>query len=283
MNAATNIPTNSALPRTGPDGQGSAQLAAMLDQCSHVTIPFASGLAILPHLTAQAVVANDMHDDAIHFYRTLKGVFGQSESRALTVRCGTTLNHPAERELAQSILSDSEALPGHLRAWAYWADCWLNFAGPASTQEIPGLIGLPWSARAGTNASRLRSAANGLSEWAGQFRRCDFESSCFRDLLPRVVDSSEYGIYCDLLLIGAGDVYQHSFTEVDHMDLREQLERFTEASVLLRYGDSPLVRSLYANWDIIEVARIDQSNGAAGELWIRNGPAAAIELHRIAT
>lgn len=64
--------TKSALSYFGSDSEGAPQLASMLDDCKHVTIPFCGGMSILPHLKARAIVANDLHRDVIHFYKVLK-------------------------------------------------------------------------------------------------------------------------------------------------------------------------------------------------------------------
>lgn len=37
-----------------------------------------------------------------------------------------------------------------------------------------------------------------------------------------------------------------------------------------RDGDTPLVRSLYEGWHIIEAESCDQCNAVKGELWITN-------------
>lgn len=64
--------TKSALSYFGSDSEVAAELAAMLDHCKHVTIPFVGGGSIIPYLKARAIVANDLHDLAINFYRVIK-------------------------------------------------------------------------------------------------------------------------------------------------------------------------------------------------------------------
>ena len=51
--------TKSALSYFGSDSEVAASLAALLDGCKHVTIPFVGGASIIPHLQARAIVAND--------------------------------------------------------------------------------------------------------------------------------------------------------------------------------------------------------------------------------
>ncbi len=71
-------------------------------------------------------------------------------------------------------------------------------------------------------------------------------------------------------MVRCGKLYQHSFTDRDHADLAELLSRFKATTVVLRYGDAPLIRELYRNWRIIEASSRDQCNAVKGELWITN-------------
>ena len=76
----------------------------------------------------------------------------------------------------------------------------------------------------GSNASRLRSAAEDLEAWAEHFRRCEFACRDFREVLADVAARPGCGIYCDPPWIGAGDGYLHTFTPQDHADLATLLE-----------------------------------------------------------
>lgn len=96
----TRLKTRSALSYFGSDSEVASQLAGMLSGCRHVTIPFVGGAAILPHLTARAIVANDVHSAAINFYRVVSGCFGEQAREALIDRCEHTLSRPFEMEAA---------------------------------------------------------------------------------------------------------------------------------------------------------------------------------------
>ncbi len=102
----------------GSDSEVAEQLGAMLDHCRHVTIPFCGGLAILPHLKATAIVANDLIDAAIEFYRVASGVRGHVMKLKLFEMCEGTLSHPSEMRRAQWILrTKSEHISHAERAW----------------------------------------------------------------------------------------------------------------------------------------------------------------------
>lgn len=262
--------TKSALSYFGSDSEVAEQLAAMLDHCKHVTIPFVGGASILPHLKARAIVANDLHDLVINFYRVLSGrTHGRIISEILIDRCQHTLSHPSEMDLAREILS-SDSNDDLDRAWAFWALCWIGRKGKGGTKHQGGMPSVRRTANGGTNASRIKAAAADLGDWAKQFERCEWESICFSELLPKVADNPECGVYCDAPWVGAGRDYLHAFTLDDHARLAGLLERFDEATVVIRYGDHPLIRELYQSWTIIEAESRDQCNAVKGELWITN-------------
>lgn len=262
--------TKSALPYFGSDSEVAAQLAAMLNHCRHVTIPFCGGMSILPHLTARAIVANDQNARAITFYRAASGVYGVTTRERLFERCQRTLSHPEELNRANAFISSADPLD---RAWAYWSMCWIGRKGQGGTvTEGRGMPSVRWTASGGTNASRIRAAADDLAAWAKHFERCEWLCEDFGALLPKVEDDESCGIYCDPPWRGCGDQYIHRFTDDDHSDLRDQLERFTKTTVVVRYGDDPHIRDLYAGppWTISDAKSRTQSNAVAREIWITN-------------
>ena len=268
--------TKSALSYFGSDSAVASELASMLDHCDHVTVPFCGGLAILPHLKARAVVANDLNNQAINFYRFASGRCGVGAQQLLIARCEKTISHPDELRLAEGYLkspvSHTDKYPGLSQAWAYWAMCWIGRKGKGGTKSHAG--GKPSVRRTaigGNNATRIRAVANDLDEWVSHFERCEWESTCFRNLLPKVADNPRCGIYCDPPWIGAGGNYVHAFLGVDHIALSEMLHRFKKTAVVIRYGDAELIRKLYENWHIIEAKCRDQANTMKNEIWITNG------------
>lgn len=263
------LKTKSALSYFGSDSEVASDLAAMLNHCKHVTIPFCGGLSILPHLEARAIVANDLHDLAINFYRML----ASGRKQMLIDMCDKTLSHPSEIKLAEEVLTvDRESSSSLAQAWAFWALCWIGRKGKGGTKHQGGMPSVRRTANGGTNASRIRAAANDLEQWATQFERCEWESICFRQLLPKVADNPTCGIYCDPPWVDVGRNYLYSFTDDDHSELEFSLRRFTSATVVVRYGDCATVRDLYSDphWEIIEASSRDQCNAVKGELWITN-------------
>lgn len=260
--------TKSALSYFGSDSEVAASLAKKLDHCKHVTIPFVGGASILPHLKARAIVANDRHDDAINFYKYVSGNYGEGYKNEMIDRCQHTLSHPSELTQA-SVYTDSLFKIGTVdRAWAFWAQCWIGRKGKGGTKQMGGMPSVRRTASGGTNASRISAAANDLHEWAKHFERCEWESVCFRELLPKVADHPQCGIYCDPPWVGTGRDYLHSFTEQDHRDLFALLDRFKQTAMVIRYGDDPLIRDLYRGWKIEEAKSKAQTGSDCKEIWI---------------
>lgn len=268
------LKTKSALSYFGSDSEVASHLGAMLDHCNHVTIPFVGGAAILPHLRARAIVANDLNELAINFYRVASGVHGKDKQEKLFVLCDKTLSHPAEMEEAELTIAESvyKAADVVLLAHSYWAMCWIGRKGKGGTKHLGGMPSVRRTANGGTNASRIRAAADDLMSWAKQFERCEWEQLDFRQLIPKITDLSDCGIYCDPPWIGAGRDYLHTFNRDDHLNLCDLLERFDHATVVVRYGDDPTIRDLYKDWTIITASSRTQANSVKDEIWITNKP-----------
>lgn len=259
--------TKSALSWFGSDAGVAPELGAMLDHCKHVTVGFVGGASILTHLKARAIVGNDKHDAAINFYRHMS----ESSSRNKLVRmCRQTLSHPTEMAHAQEICKRRHETV--LDAWAFWACCWLGRKGTGGTNRQGLKLSYRWTANGGSNASRIKSAARNLHEWADCFEKCEWICVCFRELLPKVRDEETCGLYSDPPWVKEGGRYIHSFTEQDHRDLAKEHHRFEKTTVVVRYGDDPLIRELYPEdrWTWIEAESRTQANTTRGEVWITN-------------
>ena len=169
------------------------------------------------------------------------------------------------------MLAQPEIHADHLRAWAFWASCWIGRKGQGGTAKQGGMPSVRRTASGGTNASRIKAAASDLRTWAQHFERCEWQQVCFRELLPKVADKRGCGLYCDPPWPGAGADYLHAFSDQDHRDLAMMLLRFKQASVVIRYGDAPIIRELYPpelGWSIQEASARTQANKQRGEIWI---------------
>lgn len=262
--------TKSPLPYFGSDAAVARELGALLDHCRHVTIPFAGGLSILPYLRAAAVVASDIHGDVINFYRHASGRHGQEKQQELLAMCQATLSHPQELDDAMALLRGDSRTNALHRAWAFWAACWIGRKVKGGSRNMGGSPSVRRTPEGGSNATRIKSAAKDLQEWMRQFARCEFQASHYREVLEHAADRRDCGIYIDPPWVTAGRNYLHSFTESDHRDLAMLLRRFTSTTVVVRYGDEPLVRELYSDWKIVRGESRNQANRPNSELWLIN-------------
>jgi len=264
------VKTKSCLSYFGSDSEVAELLASRLSHCKHVTIPFVGGASILPHLKSRAIVANDLNSHAINFYRVVSGFHGLQKKKQLIELCKSTLSHPDEIEAAEYYLKQDASVMHEHRAWAYWALCWVGRKGKGGTKHLGGSPSVRRTPIGGTNATRIDAAANDLDEWAKQFKRCEWEQIDFRQLLPKVADNAQCGIYLDAPWPKSGRNYLHPFIEKDHRELAESLERFEYAAVLLRYEDCDLIRELYpeSSWTWERRGTRTQSNDLVDEAWI---------------
>jgi len=254
--------TKSALSYFGSDSEVAESLAERLSSCSHVTIPFVGGASIIPHLKARALVCNDLNRLAITFYRAVCG----PDKDELVSLCERTLSHPDEIETAKIVISQS--IRDVEIAWAYWALCWLGRKGKGGTRGVVKKPSVRYSPNGGTNATRIKAAAEDLESWANHFKRCEWTSEDFRVVLEKVHDNPECGIYLDAPWWGAGSAYLHSFSVQDHVDLRDYLKRFSKAKIVVRYDDCPAIRDLYKEFEIVAASSKNQAGGKSKELCI---------------
>ena len=263
--------TKSALSWFGSDAAVAPELGTLFDHCDHVTIGFVGGASLIPFLKARAIIANDLDRLAITFYRVLAGRTG-SKDRLIEL-CERTLSHPAEVDTAEYVLRNTSTTDATTVAWAFWVVCWLKRKGSGGTSRQGRGLSYRWTARGGTNATRIRSAANGLHEWSKECERCEWSDMSFRELHPKIKDQQGCGLYDDPPWVEDGKRYLHPFTEQDHRDLATEHNRFQHTTVVVRYGDHPLIRELYPEdkWGWMVRESRTQANKQKREVWITNG------------
>lgn len=267
--------TASPLSYFGSDAKVANRIGGYFDSCSHVTIACVGGASILPHLGATRIVCNDTNEFAINFYECVAGLHGERTKLDLIDCCENTLSHPAHLKKAADRLTSVLAID---QAWAYWALCWLGRGGQGGTKKIADQkkTSFRMTPSGGSNASRLRSAAEDLTEWAKHFERCEFSCLDICELLPKVkFGNSNCGLYIDLPWIEEGDAYLEACDEQTHRDVSSVLFERSQsdgARILARYGDHSLIRELYrdADWTITPIESRNQGNNAVKEIWITN-------------
>ena len=273
----TKLKTKSPISWFGADSSVALDIANLYpeDQVHHMTIPFAGGLSILPHLGfCRGILANDIHQDAIRFYQTIKD---ETKRYHVAKACAESLSHPAELEQAKRDLELTRAIETYslyppdsiniVHAISFWKLSWLGRKGSlGSSGEDKISLSFRRTAEGGANASRIESAAEDIERWGQLFKRLDLTSEDFRKTLEKAHDKPTCAIYCDPPFFEVGK-YKHGFTEQDHKDLQSALSRFEHSPIVVRYGDHDFIRDLYAGWDYQDAESRNQSNKMKGEVW----------------
>ncbi len=244
-----------------------------LDGCEWVGIPFAGGMAEIAEIKARTIVANDLHGGVIELARWL-GESDQPGVQDLQLCLRRQLFHPDSLAYAQHKLQCCDWNDREV-AVAFFVVAWMTRSGTAGTDaEKTAKLCLRWEAGGGDSRKRYDSAIDSLPYWSEQFQRCTFSTlDCF-EFLRKCKDRPRHGIYCDPPFPGPGDKYTHTFSEADHLLLAARLEEFTEARVVIRYYDHPLIRELYPapHWTWTHLEGRKQTNDSAPEVLIVNHP-----------
>lgn len=254
-----------------------------LRRCNWVGIPFAGGMAEVPHLDARTINVNDLHRHVMN----LAAVMGHPKLGPRLYRELRRMPfHPDTLAGAQSICKavvtnpptdDPADLRWDLRwAVAYFICAWMTRHTSAGTpQEFSGGLSTRWSATGGDSAAHYHGAIRAINSLRRTLQRCNFTTLDYRPFLGKCKDEPGHGIYCDPPFPGAGDKYTHRFTPADHQHLACLLHTFVKARVVVRYYDTPWVRQLYPSWTWRELTGRKQTNAEAPEVLIINGPSYA--------
>jgi site-specific DNA-adenine methylase len=154
----------------------------------------------------------------------------------------------------------------------YFVTQWMGRSGNGSTdREFAGNLSTRWNANGGDSNTRFRSATNAIHDFAREFRRCCFTCLDFRKFLENVGDTPGIGLYCDPPWPELGAEYRHKFTEQDHVELANRLTGMKHVRIVMRFGDHPVIRSLYSqqdDWRWISATGKTQGNSKQAEWYI---------------
>lgn len=253
---------------------------------------FAGGMPELPFIRTQSGVATDLHrhiinlarvvaDDKLlmHMIRSIDRLLFHSDVLAAAQR--RCLNR--EHESAGGLFAHGAAAsrwPDVEWAADYFVCCWMGRGGYSGRGgELSQSIAVRYTASGGSSAKRWRSAIESLPAWGAVLARWQFICYDGFDLASRlkpVEPAQKAGVYADPPWVDAGDEYSHRFAATDHVRLAREMHRLSDDGyrVVVRYGDDPLIRALYApdRWRWVEAATRNQSNGEVAEVLIVNGP-----------
>lgn len=121
-------------------------------------------------------------------------------------------------------------------------------------------------------ARTYRSACEIIPEFAKRMKSVMIDNRDFRDII-RVYDAPYTLFYVDPPYLGREKYYAGNFTEQDHRDLAEMLNKI-QGKAIISYYDDPLLLELYPNWnrESFQAARqvVNGNNNTATELLLMN-------------
>jgi site-specific DNA-adenine methylase len=268
------------LPWFGSNTENAASAGAMLRGCRWVGIPFAGGMSEVPYIDCKQILANDLHRHVVNLCRVIAD---NRERRWLVEQADALPYHPDilamyQRDAVNEPDYSISSAPDGYAALCYFVSVWMGRGGKAGTTgEFDGSLPIRWNANGGGSNRRYRTAIEALDAWGETFRRCEFVCMDAFEFLDKCRDSRETGIFVDAPWPDAGEEYRHQFSDGDQTRLAERLMKFTQARVVVRFGEHPLIRSLYpesSGWTWHPLTSRNQANDVKPEfLIVRNGAA----------
>lgn len=280
----------------GANRQRAEMVGKLLGRCAWVGVPFMGGGSELPHIDCREGVAGDLHHHIINLARVIAD---PDTKNLLAARLAHTLFHEAEFRDAQARLRERDGVffgvGGGKKAsesprveWAfdYFVCCWMGPGAKAGKADhFSTYFPVRWSATGGGSAKRFRSAVESLDGWCEALKRWQFVCQDSREMLDRIetVDRKRrdaamggstldvHGVYADPPWPDAGREYKHVVNDSTfHQRLEERLRGLTTHRVVVRYGDGPLIRSLYdrPEWARHETETRSQANTKINEVLI---------------
>lgn len=252
----------------------------LLNGCSWVGVPFAGGMAELPHIKARTIVVSDLHRNVINLARVARDTDLRGQ---LMRRLRRTLFHPDELSESQAYCKSIQ--PGDAPdldcAFHYFVCCWLGRSGKAGIDdEFNGRPSVRWKADGGDSMVRFQSAIRGLGTFSRTARRCTFETMDAFDFLERCEDLNGHAVYCDPPFPGPGERYLFNCGKTPseqrawHQKLADSVGLFQKCRAVMRFYDHEMVRDLYpeSRWLWHRLKGRTQANKAAAEvLLVNNG------------
>lgn len=253
------------IPYYGGAASVAQHVGRQLAGARYVVCPFAGGMSELLHLLdANTLIVGDLNRHVINLANVVK----YDRLRAALVRDlrRVPFHEDALRD-AQAVCRRVEAggFTGDSFEWAkaYFVACWMGRNGTAGTgAEFRSGLSVRTDGNGGDSAGRFRTATESLRAWRRIMPRCNFLVRDALQLLAETKDDPDNAIYADPPWPADGDKYAHSGGDTPderrafQVAVRDALARFEKARVVVRYGDHPLIRELYADpkWRWIEVA-----------------------------
>lgn len=219
--------------------------------------PFVGGISVILHKPPCPMeTINDLHGEVVNLARVIASPLKDELYCRLrdTLMSETLHREAAERWKARGIVPAPDQ-PDIERAYDYFLCAWLGRNGVAGTQSYSQGFCARYTANGGHAAKRFRSAVESIPAWHERLRNVTILSRDGFELLGKIEDEPRTVIYLDPPYVVKGAKYVHDFVASDHARLRECVDRFRKAQVIVSYYDHPSVRELYQagdGWRFVE-------------------------------
>lgn len=249
------------------------EVGKLLTGCRMVYLPFCGGCSEVPWIDAKQILCNDLHRHVVNLCRVVK----DDQSREwLKQQADALPYHPDElvryQEAASRPVGSFPSCPDQYAALAYFVCVWMGRGGKAgTTSEFSGGLPIRWNANGGGSNRRYRTAIEALDSWGETFRRCEFTCMDAFEFISKCQDEPMNGCYVDANWPDLGDGYVHSIDEAGQRRLALALDLFGRTRVVVRFGEHPLIRSLYREdrgWVWRPTASRNQANDVNTEFLI---------------
>jgi DNA adenine methylase len=216
--------------------------------------PFVGGISVvLVKPPAPMETINDLNGEITNLARVLASpacadLYGRLQRTVMSEQ----LHAEAAQRWKDRGITPAPDVPDLERAYDYFLCAWLGRNGVAGTSSYNNGFCVRYTANGGHAAKRFRSAVESIFDWHERLRNVTILNRDGFELLDRIEDEPKTVIYLDPPYVEKGAKYVHDFAPEDHRRLRESVERFGKAQVIVSYYDHPKVRELYAGWRFID-------------------------------
>ncbi len=280
--------------------------------------PFCGSLAVLfAKRPSQKETVNDLHGDLVNLARVLQrpGSAERLYERLGRVLFSDDMLWKAREQLAKPVpagfpLDGCGASWSDMRAYWYFLASWMGRNGTAGTARVDYQLAVRWTKSGGSPTVRWRNAVESIPWWHQRLQNVVILCRDALSILDRLEDCRRSAIYvdppyhCDTRGHRKRESEHSHYHKYlfefrheadadgpdDHQRLRDILQNYRHARVVVSYYDSPRIRELYEGWRFMEHYRMKNLHAFSGrgappksapEVLILNGPSYAAASEKV--
>lgn len=211
---------------------------------------------------------NDLHGDMINLAKVIQDSelgFKLYDKLARTLYCEQLFEEAKGRWTAAPEMKIcsypwcENFKPDFDRAYDFFVASWMGINGVSGTVRYNYAFAVRWCVGGGQGARRWQSVVSSLPAWHKRLQNVVIIRRDAFELIGNIRDEKDAAIYCDPPYFEKSDKYVHDFEDAEHARLAESLRRFEKSLVIVSYYDCRQVRELYDGWEIINIAKSQQS------------------------